>query len=337
MVTKEDEMDDKFLHEMRREPRPEYAANLRAKLARQDPRPGWLGFAWPAFRLTPALAGAMAVAVIGLLFVFPSVRAWAQTFLDSFRVRTFTAVNVDEDRIKALDSPELDLKHLIGDQFETLKEPGPPQSFPTPEAAGAMAGIQVHQPAALPPGYSLASVHVRGEAATRVTGSTARLGRLMESLQIRDVPLPTSLDGQTATLRVPPMVRLTYVNGVRTVEFFQGRSPEVSLPAGVDLALLGEIGLRIIGIERAEAHRLAQSIDWHGTMVVPVPADARSFRAVDVRGQRGLLIESPQNRTGSDGRKRRDNVVMWSEGESVYAIHGPLEAVSLLEMANSVR
>ena len=330
-------MDDKFMHELHREPRPEFEADLRARLARQHPEPRRLGLVWPVFRSGPAMAGAVAVVVVGLLFVFPSVRAWAQSFLDSFRVRTFTAINVDEARLKALDSPELDLKHLIGDQFETLTESGPPRAFPTPEAAGSMAGIKVRQPAALPNGYALAAVDLKGEAATRVTANTVKLGRLMQALDIRDVPLPSSLDGQTATVRIAPMVRLTYENAAKKVYFFQGLSPEVSLPAGVDLALLGEIGLRIMGIEHGEAHRLAQSIDWHGTLVVPVPSNASSFRAVDVRGQRGLLIESDGVPPADGGRRRRENLELWSEGESVYAITGPLDTVSLLEMANSVR
>src|SRR5262245_32136503 len=105
-------MDDKFLQQLRDEPRPEFAAGLKARLARQEVQVRRV--TWPAVRWTAAAAAAAVVIVIGLLVAFPSVRVSAQAFLDSFRVRNFTAVSVDKSRLQALDSQELDLKHLIG-------------------------------------------------------------------------------------------------------------------------------------------------------------------------------------------------------------------------------
>jgi hypothetical protein len=336
VVTKEETMDDKFLHELRDEPRPEFAAGLRARLARQEAS-GPRRAGWSALRWSPAAVAATVLAAVGLLFAFPSVRVSAQAFLDSFRVRNFTAVSVDENRLKQLDSEELDLKRLIGDQFKTLEDPGPPKPFPTPEAAGAAAGIPVRQPVPLPAGLTLSSVQVAGEAAVQVTADTRKLDRVMDALEIRDLRVPASLDGQTATLRMAPTVRLAYTRGDQEVRLFQGRSPEVSLPAGVDLAMLGEIGLRIVGIEASEAHRLAQAIDWRGTLIVPVPTHATSFREVDVRGARGLLIESTAPSPTRPGGRRRDNLLLWSDGGQVYALGGQLSTAELLEMANTVR
>ena len=57
---------------------------------------------------------------------------------------------------------------------------------------------------------------------------------------------------------MPPAVAVIYrAEGLR-VGFIQAHSPEVSLPAGTDLARLGELGLRILGMPPAEAHRFAQ-------------------------------------------------------------------------------
>ena len=106
----------------------------------------------------------------------------------------------------------------------------------------------------------------------------------------------------------------------------------MSMPAGMDLPVLGEIGLRILGLARDEAHRLAQAIDWHSTLLVPVPATATSFRQVEVRGARGLVIE-----TTSTSERRPVNIVLWSEGGYAFCLRGQLGTVTLLQMANSVQ
>ncbi len=41
----------------------------------------------------------------------------------------------------------------------------------------------------------------------------------------------------------------------------QARAPEISFPAGLDLSTIAEIALRVLGIDRGEAHRFAQSVD----------------------------------------------------------------------------
>lgn len=199
------------------------------------------------------------------------------------------------------------------------------------DAAGASAGFPVRLPTALPPGLALTGIEVAGEHAARITGDTTALHQMLEALGIRDLRVPSALDGQTALVKVPPVVRIRYDYGNQHVGFYQGRSPEVTLPAGVDLPMLGEIGLRILGLDRTEAYRLAQAIDWRSTLIVPVPATATTFRQVQVRGHRGLLVE-----TASASERRPPNMVLWSEGEQVYGLRGELLSLTLLQMANSV-
>jgi hypothetical protein len=265
------------------------------------------------------------------------VRVSAQAFLDQFRVRNFTAVSVNEDRMKQLESANLDIKNLIGDQIQEVKKPGEPQTFATPEAAGAAAGLSVRLPATVPAGWTLSSVKLDGDGEARITANTAKLDQVLQTLNIRDLQVPASLNGQVATVRTSPAVHLTYTRGSDgpSVQFIQARSPEVSLPTGVDLPTLGEIGLRIIGVESAEAHRLAQTVNWRGTILIPVPAGASSFREVDVRGNKGLMIDCTP--TGKDGKRRHQGLVVWSEGANVYGMVGSMGSVELLDMANSVR
>lgn len=265
---------------------------------------------------------------------FPSVRASAQAFLDLFRVINFTAVPVDPARVRRLVSEDLGLQQLIGGRVEKLGDPGMAQQFATPELAGAAVGFRVRLPEVVPPGIVMTEIEVKGERALRVTGDPTRLQQLLDTLEIRDLSVPGTLDGQTATLRMPPLVHVTYRDGDAQMDFFQGRSPEVSLPAGVDLPRLGEIGLRILGLERGEAYRLAHAIDWRSTLVVPVPALTTAFRQVDIQGNRGLLMRSVST---SQGNEVASNLLVWTEAGYVYGMTGRVGMAPMLQMANSLR
>jgi hypothetical protein len=121
------------------------------------------------------------------------------------------------------------------------------------------------------------------------------------------------------------------------VHLVQANSPEVTLPTGVDLAQLGEIGLRILGLDPAEARRMASTIDWTSTLVVPVPSNASSFREVTVHGQRGLLVTTNGDPAGTPNGRRAGAIVMWTEGDRVFALAGNLDSMELMQMAESVR
>jgi hypothetical protein len=170
---------------------------------------------------------------------------------------------------------------------------------------------------------------MKGEHAARVTADTSKLQEVLAALEIGDVAVPQGLDGQTATIRVPPIVRTVYANGKQEVSLFQARSPEVTLPPGLDLPPLAEIGLRIAGLGSGEAHTLAQAIDWRSTMLVPIPAGAATFRQIDLQGSRGLFIE-PASQRGPRG-------VMWSRDGAIYAMTGAIGSETLLQIAASVQ
>jgi hypothetical protein len=274
------------------------------------------------------LAAAGAAVMTGVLAI-PATRASAQAFLDLFRVVNVAAVPVTADRINQLGRSGIDIPTLIGSNVEVLANPGPAQVFTTPADAGRAAAMDVRLPSLVPPNLMLVRSEMKGEHALRVHADNAKLREVLDALAIDDVALPAALDGKDATIRVPPIVRTVYANGANEVSLFQARSPEVALPAGVDLAAIGEIGLRIAGLGRRDAHTLAQAIDWRGTLLVPIPADASTFRQVDVSGARGLLLESNQ--------PRGSRAVFWSANGVVYAMTGRTSSQTLLQMAQSVQ
>ena len=325
-------MNDDFLHALRRDPDPEYARRLHERLGRQE-RPSGL----PAVRWKPMLAIATVGASVIALFAFPSVRASAQAVLDLFRVRNFAAVEFDPDRLERLRTEGGDNPMLAFGAQEVLQDPGPPREVPTPEAASAVAGIAVRVPHDLPDGFTLRRVQVQGPGAARLTADVAKLRALLETLEIRDLEIPQSIDGRTLTVRKPPIVMQEYGSANRKAVLFQARNPEVELPAGIDLAQLAEIGMRVLGVDRTQAHRLAQSVDWHTTLLVPVPANASSFRSVEIHGNPGLIVTSTGGKTIRGSRQREGTVVMWSEGDRVFAVVGDLRDLAMMQMAESVR
>lgn len=332
-------MDETSLQSLREEPSPEFAARLKASLrdldrhqvraSRRD---------WPVLRIAAALA---VVGAATALLAVPSVRAGAASLLARFRMVHFVAVEVDQSRVAQLRSSEIDLPRLIGEHVQVLQEPGPPIDVASIEEAAAATGIRVRVPAWLPPEVTLRATAYRGPGRVQVVADNARLQHLLDFLGIDDVEVPPALDGRTATIDVPAMVRLTYAND-RGAEahFLQGRSPEVSLPEGVEVEALAEIGLRILGFGAVEAKRFAQVIDWRSTMLVPIPSGAARFKRVEINGNPGLLIARTVPAPGNASPApppREMQMLIWSADGMVYGIRGNFRDESVLRMAYSAQ
>jgi hypothetical protein len=333
-------MDDQFLRDLKRQPSPEFAARLRAALRTAPPH--------AAARVAPApavrkwFAAAASIAVVGFAFTLPPVQAAAEAFLDLFRVRNFTGVQFDPERLKSLEGSGIDPASIFG-AVEPLTEEPQPTSYATAADAGAAAGIRVRVPAWLPQGFSAAGIMGSSEMAARITLNTAGLQAVLDTLGLADVELPQGLDGQTATVRIPPIVTQTFVNhdavvtqsgttNERSVHVIQARSPDVSFPAGIDLSKLAYAGLRVLGMSRDEAYRMSVTIDWRSTLIVPVPSQAVAYRPINVSGNEGLLIEGLAADESYPG-----GVLMWSAGEQTYAVAGAVSGEVLLEIAQNLQ
>lgn len=325
-------MDDRFLDEQRRDPRPEFARQLHARLRAADDAAAPRG----AFRFRPAFAGALALAAFAASFTFPAVRATAQQVLDLFRVREFAIVHVDESRLDKLKAANVDGQNLFG-PVEKLQDPGPQRVFADVAAAERALGRPLAKAAYAPPGMHADTVFVSGEARGRLTLHTRPLRALMDLMEVNDLDLPADLDGKTAELHMPEMVVQTWRSERRRLAFIQAASPEVALPAGADLERLGEIGLRCMGVGRDEAHRLAKTIDWRSTLVVPVIASATNFRQVSVNGARGVLLETREMNSPDGRMKGGGSVLTWTRDGRLYALLGRAGDIDLVQMAESVR
>ena len=338
-------MEDEFLHQFRKKPRPEFSQSLYERMRAKDKQP--MDSKSNRLRIftnwKTAFAGIAALLVITLV-ASPSARALAQDFLNLFRVKRFAAVTVDQTRLAQLQEGKVDLETLIGSSTEVLKDPGKPQVVDSPEAAAQLAGIPVRVPATLPDNVQLEDIRVQGEGVVRVKADTARLQALIDALGVTDVKIPEQLNGATVTVNKPPIVAMNYKrdrgNSTEKIVFMQARNPQIELPEGVDLSQLGEIALRVAGMAPDEAQRFAQSIDWTSTILVPVPANATAFREVEVRGVTGLLITTDGTTTLSTGQETKTipqrSTLLWAEGDLVYALSGT-SSTGLVDMANSLQ
>src|SRR5689334_11618772 len=258
-------MDDRFLKDARQEPRPEFARSLRERLRAQE-HEAQVRRASPA-RWTPVFAGVAAVLLAVGLFSIPAVRVSAQAFLDLFRVRNFAAVTVDPARLQQIRNQTLDVESILGEP-ETIQDPGPMRAFTSAMDAASATGYPLKQ-APVVNGFTPDTTFVRGESRKRLHVNTTRLRGLLTSLAIDDVTLPPALDGAEVNVHVQPVARTVYKWKDRRISLLQTPSPELSLPPGIDATQLGEIGLRIAGLNPDEARKFAQSVDWHSTMLVP--------------------------------------------------------------------
>ena len=324
-------MDDQFLRDLKSQPNPEFAARLRATLRTVPPHA--VARVAPAAWFRKWFAAAASIAVASFAFTLPPVQAAAEAFLDLFRVRNFTGVHFDPQRLNTLEQSGFNPESIFG-AIEPLTEEPQPTSYATAADAGAAAGIRVRVPAWLPQGYSSTGIMGSSEMAARITLNTVGLQALLDTLGLADVELPQGLDGQTATVRIPPIVTQSYVSsdGERSVHVIQARSPDVSFPAGIDLSKLAYAGLRVLGMSRDEAYRMSVTVDWRSTLIVPVPSQAVAYRPINVAGNEGLLIEGlAQNEIHPGG------VLMWSSGEQTYAVAGAVSGEELLEIAQNLQ
>jgi hypothetical protein len=323
-------MDDRFLHDLRRAPAPGFVRRLRASLDEQDRhRPGAMLAGPSAMRW---LSAAASVAVVAIVFSFPSVRAGAQSFLDLFRVVSIAAVSFDAERLNQVSFEGLDIATMLGEQPDNESEQPMPVSYASLDDASAAAGFDILQPAFVPVGWSRSELEVTGGYDFSVIARTALLEVVLEQLAIDDVNVPAALDGAPVNVRMPPVASTTFSGEGGEVRLLQARNPEMSLPGDIEPAEIAEIGLRILGLDRDEAYRLAWTIDWRSTLLLPIPSAEARFEDVTIGAGNGLMI-MPIDNEGEGSM----TMLLWANDRHVFAIAGNLPALQLLEMARTTQ
>lgn len=267
-------------------------------------------------------AGLALVAIVALMMTLPAVRAAAGEFLGLFRVQQFAPISVSPQQMALLE--RLGEDGLAPGEFVVTQEIGEPETVDSPEAAATVAGFT---PKTLPNRGELMRTYVMEGGAGHLVVDLAGARAIVEAAGADPLLLPDSLDGARVDVTVHDSIGQLYDNGI---VLLQSPSPDVNYPTDVNPTLLGEALLQVLGMDPAEAQRVAQSIDWTSTMLLPIPQDLGSYREVTINGVSGVLLEP----FDADA----EAAVVWQQDGMVYMMRaGRMTVDELLTYANTVR
>ncbi len=235
----------------------------------------------------PALAGGIILALLVGVFSFAPSRAWARQLLGIFRVNKFAVVSVapDQARIEAAGQALQD-KLFVGEPEMIADEPT--VQVKSVAEASQKAGFTVRVPKAL---SAKPQISVKGRSEASFTFSREGLVTLLNLAGMDPAAIPNNFNTAKLHVTVPAMANVE----IGDYRITQVRAPEIDYPEGIDPQVIGQAGLRIMGVSPQEAERITGKLDWTNTLLLPIPKDAAEYREVIVAGEQGvILIPRPQ-------------------------------------------
>lgn len=277
--------------------------------------------------LRPAVVALMLVAVFVGVYSFAPTRAWARDMLGFFRVRKFTVIRLDPIQANQAEAVAEQLGDTLFAQEPQVLADEPEVQVADLAAAQSAAGFAVLAPI-YTGGAPITSFYVKGHTALGMDVKREGLETLLGLAGMDPNQLAADFSQGTVRVEFRSSVRMTS----ELFELVQVWQPVAEYPAELDPALLGEAGLRLMGIPEREAHRLATTIDWTDTLVVPVPSDLVEITDVEIGGSPGLLM-MPHGDTESEGYGL---VLVWHRDDVLYALSTKMGQQRTVEMAESL-
>ena len=280
-------------------------------------------------------AGLAALVVALSLLALPPVRAAADQLLQVFRVQTVMFVPVDQARIKELQNLNIDKDALFLSK-PTVDNKQPPRDVASADAAAQAVGFALAQPAQLPGQPTATTYKVTDARQVQFQVNPATIRQVLAQMNITDVTIPDALGSAPIVANIPTAATTIYTGTNYEIMLNQVRSPNVTLPDGVDMAQLGKAALRLLGMDSFQAEAASKQINWNSTLVFPFPTDTSNIRQVTVNGAQGLLM------TGG-GRDQRHYQLYWQKGDQIFVMQasGSMSNAelsdALLKAAESVR
>jgi hypothetical protein len=275
------------------------------------------------------MVGLSALLVVAILFTIAPVREAAADFLGLFRIRKFAVIPLDQQQLGRLEQLAQQAENQFGEP-QIAREKGPEQPVNDAAQASTLAGYAVRVPTRLPAVSALRKFTVQRGPAMHMEVDRAALEAFMQAAGASTEGLPQT-DKIVADVDVANIVTQQYFLGSGQLELVQTPNPQVNLPEGVNPTALAETGFMLLGMPQEDAQRLATSIDWTSTLIVPLPANAGTAREVTIDGVTGLLLQDLD--TG-----RKDSALVWEKGDILYFMSGHnLDERVLLDAADSLQ
>jgi anti-sigma factor RsiW len=338
-------------------------AQFQARHSGAAPRPAAVETIRPArvfsWLSRPAWIGAVAATILLLGLAFPSGRSLAQRFLATLRVEKVQPVRLDFSALDGNRPLQEMFSQMLSDKVVvTAKE----KSQPADSASNAsqLAGFTVKTLAAR---TDAPAFTVEGQHAFHLTMDRSRLQDILDQAGRGDLALPAAIDGATVSVNIPRSVRLEYgtcphehqassdnsaakedsgpsnphsPHGANSsaawancLALIEAPSPQVNVPADLNIQQLAEVGFQLAGMSDTEARQLAQTIDWKSTLVLPLPRGAGSYSQVQVGGAQGTLINGSSNRGPH-------YVLLWVKSGIIYGLVGHGDSSDAVALANSL-
>jgi hypothetical protein len=248
------------------------------------------------------------------LLALPPVRAAADQLLQIFRVQKVMFVPISPERIDQLKRLNFDGKTLFVNEPKLISQPDEPRTAASADEASGAAGFPIAQATAFPSAPTTTEYVVHDRVAMQFQVNVEAARQLLALLNIDDVTLPDSLGTQPISADVPAFVETRYRGASYGLTLYQGRSPTVTLPDGVDLAQLGMVGLRLLGMDEDQARAMSEQIDWNSTLIFPFPSDIQNIRQIQIGGSEGLLV--------GGGRNDHRWQLYWQNGDRFSMLEG---------------
>lgn len=307
---------------------------------------------WFTRRAGPAWVAVVIVVVLAVSMAFAPVRALAGQFLGLFRVQQIEVVEFNPSELFGEGGPEAAMQSLekVMDEQVEVTVSGEPQTVDE-TALRSLSSIRVRLPQAVSgePHYRL-----QPSAEVNVHVDLPRIRALLTELGYTDVELPDDLDGAEVSVSLAPSVVASYgscdpiaahepgdeawdgtgapggLDGDCTV-LVQMVSPAVSAPDGLDVEMLGQAYLQLLGMSPEEAAAFSRQIDWTATLIMPLPRSEVTYQELAVDGVTGVLIRPTTHRLPTD-----EYLLMWVNDGIVYTLTGSGSTAGALRTANSL-
>jgi anti-sigma factor RsiW len=281
-------------------------------------------------RWRPVTVALTVLLTLAVLFSIAPVRNAAADILGLFRVRKFAVIPIDPSQVARLEELAQQAEGLLGEPT-VVREPGEEQMVSDAAQASAAAGFNVRLPSALPSAAGLTSFTVQTGPAMRFEAERTMVETLMQAAGMSSGGLPPG-DKIAASVDVSAIAVAEYSIGRGRLTLIQAPSPAVDVPEGLDIVALSQAGFQLLGIPGEEARRLATTIDWTSTLVIPLPTNMAQAREVNIDGTSGLLVQE------SGDEPNPEKMLLWEREGIVYAVNAfGLENATILSIADSLR
>jgi hypothetical protein len=259
------------------------------------------------FRKRTVAVGLSLVLLLAILFSFPAVRAGASEFLGLFRVQKFAPISVAPEQIAVLE--QLAEEGMEPGELVIRNEPGAIAPVDSLREASVGSGLDVRT---LPSLGEPEEINILDGGDGYLIIDLAAARAIVDAAGADPALLPDSLDGARVNVLAYPGVQQIWREEEEII-FMQAESPLVEYPDDIDPTVLGEALLQVLGTEPREARRIAKSIDWASTLLLPIPREMVSFNEVMVDGVNGVALQ-PVDGTGS--------ALLWQKAGKVYMLSG---------------